>query len=167
MNDKFYRLIKQKYESKRADFTELFRTLLSIANKIGLDKSLEYLEKYVIEKRLSWLDKNLNKLEKTRNPIDDAYRIFYEVYLGISAPKDGEIVEKTDKKLVTRWWNYCPVLEVCKKLSLDTREICKKAYHKPVQIFLSKINPKLKFDRNYYCIRPHTSYCEEIITLKE
>lgn len=167
MNEKYYQLVKQKYGNKGEDFTDLFRTLLSIANQIGLDKSLEYLEKCVSEKRLLWLNESLDNLEKTGNPVDDAYRIFYEIYLGISTPKDGEIVEKTDKKLVTRWWNYCPVLEVCKKLGLDTREICKKAYHKPVQVFLSKINPELKFDRNYDCLRPHTSYCEEIITLDE
>ena len=33
-------------------------------------------------------------------------RIFYEEYLGISVPKDGEVVDKTDKKMVIRWWNY-------------------------------------------------------------
>jgi len=38
-------------------------------------------------------------------------------------PREGEIVEKTDKKLVMRWWNYCPVLEACKKLGLDMRVV--------------------------------------------
>ncbi len=165
MSDRYYQLIKEKHESR--DFIELFQTILSVSNEIGFDKALEYLEKCVIEKRIAWLNENLNKIEKTGNPIDDAYKIFYEIYLGISAPKDGEIVEKTKKKLITRWWNHCPVLEACKRLGLDTREICKKVYHKPTQLFLSKINPKLKFDRNYSHIRPYVPYCEEIITLEE
>jgi hypothetical protein len=42
-----------------------------------------------------------------------------------------------------------------------------KSYHKPVQAFLSKIDPRLRFDRNYEALRPHTVYCEEIITLEE
>ena len=167
MNEKYYRLVKQKYQNKRSDFTELFQTILDIGNEIGLDKSLEYLERCVIEKRLSWLDDNLDQMEKTGNSIEKAYRIFYEIYLGISAPKDGEVVEKTDKKLVTRWWNYCPALQVCEKLGLDTRVVCKKAYHNSTQIFLSKIDSKLKFARNYDCIRPYSPYCEEIITLEE
>ena len=78
-----------------------------------------------------------------------------------------EIVEQVDRKMVTRWWNHCPTLETCQKLGLDTREICRKAYHKPVQAFLSKIDPRLRFDRNYEALRPHTAYCEEIITLEE
>ena len=167
MSEKHYQRIKQQYQNREADFTELFQTILSVADEIGLDKALEYLEQCVIEKRLSWLDKNLEALEKTGNPIDDGYRIFYETYLGISTPRDGEVVETTGEKLVTRWWNYCPTLEICQKLGLDTREICQKAYHKPVQVFLSKIDPKLRFERNYEALRPHTAYCEEIITLEE
>ncbi|MFQ6067471.1 MAG: hypothetical protein ACE5K3_09375 [bacterium] len=167
MNDKYYQLVKQKYQTKGRDFTELFQTILDIGNEIGLDKSLEYLERCVIEKRLSWLNDNLENIEKTGNPIDDAYRIFYEIYLGISTPEDGEVVEKTDKKLLTRWWNYCPVLKVCEKLGLDTRVVCKKAYHNSTQIFLSNFDTKVRFDRNYHCIRPYSPYCEEIITLEE
>jgi hypothetical protein len=165
MNEKYYQLIREQYKHRGADFVELFQTVLSIGREIGLDNALEYLEQCVIEKRLSWLDKNLEALERTGNPITDGYRIFYEIYLGISPPKDGEIAEQTDKKLVTRWWNDCPTLEACKKLGLDTREICKKVYHKPVQVFLSQIDPRLKFNRNYDVLRPHTPYCEEIIAL--
>jgi len=165
MEDKYYKLILEKYRNKDNGFSGLFQTVLLIADEIGLEKALEYLERCVIEKRESWLNETPDKLEKTGSAVDDGYRIFYEKYLGISVPKDGEVVDKTDKKVVMRWWNYCPVLEGCKKFGLDTKVVCKMAYHKPVQVFLSRVNPKLKFDRNYDSIRPYTSYCEEIITL--
>lgn len=167
MKDKYYWLILEKYRKKKQDFAQLFQAVLAVGEEIGLGKSLGYLERCVIEKRLAWLDENLGKIERTGDAVEDGYRIFYERYLGISVPKDGEVVDKTDKKMVMRWWNYCPVLEACKKFGLDTRVVCKKAYHKPVQIFLSRIDPKLKFDRNYDSIRPYTPYCEEIITLEE
>ena len=146
--------------------SELFQTILAIAGEISVDKALAYLEQCVIEKRLAWLDKNLENFERTGRPVLDGYWLFYEGYLGISVPEDGEIVEQTERKLVTRWWNHCPTLEVCQQLGLDTREICQKAYHKPVQEFLARINPKLRFDRNYEALRPQTAYCEEIITLE-
>ncbi len=165
--DKHYRLIKQHYQKSKRDSTELFQIILSVADEIGLEKTLAYLEQCVTEKRLAWLNKNLEHLAKTGDPVFDGYRLFYEVYLGVSTPAEGEIVEKTEYKMVTRWWNRCPTLDVCQKLGLDTREICKKAYHKPVQEFLSQINPKLKFERNYESLRPHTTYCEEIIVLEE
>lgn len=165
--EEYYQRIKQQYENSRGDSTELFQTILSVAGEIGLDNALAFLEQCVIEKRLSWLDKNLESLDKMANPVLDGYRLFYESYLGISAPEDGEIVEQTERKIVTRWWNHCPTLEACQKLGLDTREICRKVYHKPVQVFLSKIDPRLRFERNYDALRPHTAYCEEIITLAE
>jgi len=167
MKDKYYELILEKYRNKESKFSGLFQAILSVDDEVGLERALGCLEKCVIEKRLGWLDESLDKMERTKDAVEDGYRIFYEEYLGISVPKDGEVVDRTDKKMVMRWWNYCPVLEGCKKFGLDTRVVCKKAYHKPVQIFLSRINPKLKFDRNYDNIRPYTPYCEEIITLEE
>jgi hypothetical protein len=165
--DKYYQLILEKYQHKESDFNGLFETVLSVADEIGLERILGYLEKCVTEKRVAWLDMNLDKMERTGNAVEDGYRIFYEKYLGIAVPKDGEIAEKTDRKIVIRWWNYCPVLEACRKFGLDTRVVCKKAYHRPVEIFLSRIHTKLRFDRNYDHIRSYAPYCEEITTLEE
>lgn len=97
----------------------------------------------------------------------NGYRWFYEKYLGVSVPEDGEIVKLSDKRIVSRWWNPCPTLEACKKFGLDTRVVCKKAYHQPVQAFLMQLHPGLRFGRNYECLRPHTAYCEEIIFLED
>jgi hypothetical protein len=44
--------------------------------------------------------------------------------------------------------------------------VCKGAYHKPVQTFLDRVDPRLKFDRNYSSLRPYTDYCEEILELR-
>jgi tRNA(adenine34) deaminase len=167
MDDRYFQLVKAKYALKGEDHSDLFQTILEIAEEASLHVALECLEQCVFEKRTAWLYQNLPALERTGNPIDDAYRIFYETYLGVSAPDDGEIVERAPGRMVTRWWNQCPTLDVCQKLGLDTREVCQKAYHRPVQVFLSRIHPALRFDRNYEALRPHTPYCEEILTLEE
>jgi hypothetical protein len=167
MDDQHYALVKAKYESAGEDHGDLYRTILAIAEEASLDVALECLERCVVEKRTAWLERNLPSLQRTGNPIDDAYRIFYEVYLGISAPDDGAIVERTPGRMVTRWWNRCPTLDVCQELGLDTREICRKALHRPVEVFLANIHPGLRFERNYPELRPHGAYCEEIITLEE
>ena len=165
MDEKYHDLIDYQYRNSGGDFTGLFQTLLSIAGEIGWDDALACLERCVVEKRLAWLNRNLGTLERTDDPVADGYRIFYGAYLGVSTPEHGEIVEATDKKLVTRWRNHCPTLEACRKLGLDTREICKKVYHEPVQVFLAEIDPRLRFARNYAALRPYAPYCEEIITL--
>jgi hypothetical protein len=68
------------------------------------------------------------------------------------------VVEATHSRLVTRWWNECPTLAACQKLGLDTREVCRKAYHRPVQVFLAKIDPRLRFDRNYALVQKQLPY---------
>lgn len=165
--DKHCQLIQQRYRQSKEDSTALFQAVLSVADEIGLDRALAYLEQCVIEKRLAWLDQNLNRLNRTDDPVLDGYHLFYEIYLGVSTPTDGEIVEKTGHKMISRWWNHCPTLEACKLLGLDTRKICKQVYHQPVQVFLLRVHPKLRFERNYESLRPRTAYCEEIIRLEE
>jgi hypothetical protein len=165
--DELYALIKQRYENSRNDSTELFRTILSVAEESGLERALGCLETCVTEKRLAWLNLNLERSCRTDDPVADGYRLFYERYLGVSIPGDGEIVERTDRRMVMRWRNRCPTLEACQQFGLDTRVVCKKAYHGPVQAFLSRVDPRLRFDRDYEALRPYRSYCEEIITLEE
>jgi hypothetical protein len=109
------------------------------------------------------LDNSSNK-----NPNELACEILYQEFLNLPlTPENVKIIEKIENKIVTRWHNFCPQLEACKVLGLDTREICGKCYEKPNQIFLSQIDPKLKFRRNYVKIRPYADYCEEIIEMTE
>ncbi len=163
----YYQRIKQQYQSFQGDSTKLFNEILTASNEIGMDEALAYLEQCVIEKRAAWLKANLDEAIDENDPVAEGYKWFYEKYLGVSVPEDGEIVEHTQKRIVMRWWNPCPTLEACRKLGLDTREVCKKAYQRPVQEFLRHIHPRLRFDRNYQSIRPHAAYCEEIIVLED
>ena len=158
--------IKTQYENARGDSAELFREILNISKEIGLDEALSILEGCVTEKRIAWAKAHLGEMKRTENPVLDGYRWFYEKYLGLSVPENGEIVEISEKRIVSRWWNPCPTLEACKQFGLDTRVICKKVYHRPVQEFLMQLHPGLRFDRNYDCLRPYTAYCEEIISLE-
>lgn len=164
MSDTHYIKIKEKYIA--GDSIDLFKYIQSIEFEIGFDSALLYLETCAKEKRLIWLEKQLPDITLSEDPLMDAYKIFYEMYLGFSIPRDGEITEKTEKKLVMRWYNHCPTFEACNKLGMDTREICKKVYQNPVREFLVRINPGLRFERNYNSIRPYTDYCEEMIFLE-
>ena len=165
MVDEYFERIKARYI--QGDSRILFETVLAVAEDIGRDQALGHLECCVLEKRLTWAELNLDNFERTRDPVYDGYRFFYETYLNVSVPQDGEIVERTAQKLVTRWWNPCPTLDACQLLGLDTREICQRVYSRPVQALIQKLDPQLRFTRNYVAIRPHALYCEEIIYLED
>ena len=156
------RIHRLYYES---NYDALFSELVKLSKTIGLRRALKVLEKMVIEKRLSWIQKNLDKFKLSEDIVWDGFRIFYNEYLGLQLGKDGVIVYRDNRKIISRWWNYCPVLEACKRYGLDTRVVCKVAYHKPVELFLRKISRRLRFNRNYDNIRPYAPHCEEIIFL--
>jgi hypothetical protein len=161
------RRIRRAYQQRGDDAMPLYRTILSVAGEIGLDPALSCLEQCVTSKRLAWLDEHPTHLERSGDPLLDGYHLFYEVYLGLTVPADGAIIEQSRERMVTRWWNRCPTLEACQALGLDTRHICRAAYHGPVQAFLSRIDPRLRFGRNYAALRPYAPYCEEILSLVE
>ncbi|MHA2063458.1 MAG: hypothetical protein ACXABY_03660 [Candidatus Thorarchaeota archaeon] len=159
--------IKELYRSSNGNLEELYGVMLKIADDVGLDVVFKSLEAHVIQRRDEWLDRHLDSQSRSDSVLEDAFHIFYEKYLGLSIEDDGEIIHMTNSSLVSRWWNQCPVLEVCEKLGLDTREVCHKVYDRPVQTFLSRIDSRLVFERNYDCIRPYTPYCEETLTIKD
>lgn len=162
-----YQRIRQQYQNFQGDSTELFRAILAAAAEIGMDAALAHLEQCVLEKRSAWLQANFHEMPGTADPLLEGYKWFYENYLRVGVPRDGEIVEHTERRVVMRWRNPCPTLDACQKLGLDTREVCKKAYEKPVQEFLKRIDPRLRFDRNYENLRPYADFCEEILSLEE
>jgi hypothetical protein len=149
----------------------LFQVVASAAQEIGLDAAWSILERYVIEKRIDWWETHRAGWVGTDRPLLDAYRLFYEDYLRISAPEDGEIVSSSGCRLTMRWWNPCPALEACVQLGLDTRLVCRKVYHRPVEALVSRLVPTdapyvLRFERNYAALRPYGPYCEESFVLE-
>lgn len=134
---------------------------LIMAQKIG---SYEFINKQLVEKRLHWYEENRDKIHLKGSDVRKAYTLLLIEYLALN-PEEVPVVYEDEKKIVWRSYNFCPVLEACKKLRMDTREVCKKIEEKSVQVLISKINSNLKFSRNYKKIRPYEKYCEEIIEL--
>ena len=78
-------------------------------------------------------------------------------------PEDLPILQENETEIVWASQNACPTLAACGRLGLDTRVVCRKAYEKSTQAFVSAIDPELRFLRNYRQIRPYADRCEERI----
>ena len=133
----------------------------------GQDKlKLQNIEKYLLDRRIKWFEKNRSLISELQgNDIEKAYRLLL-MKIRIRE-EDAPVIHETYNKIVFHSRNFCPSLEACKILGLDTRVICKAVFEKPTDALIKKINPKLRFERNYNNIRPYTSYCEEIILLEQ
>lgn len=123
---------------------------------------MEKLSSELSKKRKDWFEKNKgNLLNNDKDLLENAYEIFLKK-LSINK-NEAPVVEKQKNKIVIHSKNFCPTLEACKILGLDTRKICKKINEEATDKLLKKINPNLKFSRNYNKLRPYSEYCEEEI----
>lgn len=126
---------------------------------------LEVLAEDLSKKRLQWYANHGHCLAADGEDIlHTAYRVFLQK-LGITE-EQALIVQRDDKHLTLHCSNYCPTLEACNLLDLDTRFVCKYLTEKPTTDLIRQIHPKLRFTRNYERLRPDSDYCEEMIILE-
>ena len=125
--------------------------------------SYREIEKEVAQKRIDWIAKNCPEAGKQEHTSPrQAFESLFFDYMRL--PVDElPVLSETDTEIVWRSLNRCPTLEACQRLGLDTRQICRAAYEKSTQAFLSQFDPQLRFLRSYQEIRPHTDHCKEMI----
>jgi tRNA(adenine34) deaminase len=117
------------------------------------------------KKRLDWWEINKDNLNLSGSLPRQAYEMVLFRYMKIS-PEEIPIVEETENRITWVSSNFCPILEACKKLGLDTRVVCKQGAEQSVQDLISKLSPNLIFSRNYKDLRPYGKYCEESFELR-
>jgi tRNA(adenine34) deaminase len=125
--------------------------------------SCQEIEREVAEKRITWARQNLRAASLPVHPTPrQAFETLFFAYMGLPV-SELPVVSETATQIVWRSLNRCPTLEAAGRLGLDTRQVCRAAYEKSTQAFLSQLDPQLRFLRSYEEIRPYTAYCKEMI----
>lgn len=166
--ESFLAKFDEKDKIRGEGYALLFSFLLFLDEKSGrkkrVDGAFKKYEEFVCEKRRKWFEEVGKKIVNGRG-LEDLYKLFTQ-YHGLNE-KNHVILEKSEKRIIIGSMNACPVLYACRKLGLDTREICKKVYEKPAAYLLKLLNPNSRFSRDYEKIRPYYECCVEIIELIE
>jgi tRNA(adenine34) deaminase len=130
------------------------------------NNSLRTIEEQTVEKRNAWWDgRNAggNSGDPGMRPTPrSAFEALFFQYMGLAA-EDLPILREDENEIVWASRNPCPTLEACQRLGLDTRMVCRQAYEKSTQAFVSRIDPQLRFLRDYTTIRPLSDHCLERI----
>ncbi|MBM4457321.1 MAG: GNAT family N-acetyltransferase [Chloroflexi bacterium] len=118
-----------------------------------------------VDKWLAWWEANRQRLD-LRGPLPrQAYTLVLLDYMGLD-PREVPVVYEDDRAIIWRSANFCPTLEACRRLGLDTRIVCCSATEAAVQALVARLDPRLRFSRSYAAgLRPYADYCEEQITL--
>jgi len=124
-------------------------------------QSYRSIEDEVTRKRLAWFEQRPPEQQTPVSP-RRAYEVLFGEYMGL-ALADLPVVRETQDEIVWRSQNPCPTLAACQTLGLDTRRVCRAAYEKSTQAFVSQLDPQLRFLRSYEEIRPYAGYCLERI----
>ncbi len=113
--------------------------------------------------RNEWLDQALparpGYAEMTPREV---YELLFFEQMGLKR-EELPLVEDTPDRATWLSYNPCTLLEACRALGWDTRQVCRSGNEKATQAFVSRINPRLRFHRSYEKIRPYAPYCQEWI----
>ncbi|MEN6419447.1 MAG: hypothetical protein ABFC73_11065 [Clostridiaceae bacterium] len=128
------------------------------------EAALDALNEDSVLRRTSWFNEVCASFDfLSGDPLEAGYRLLLARF-GIS-PAEAPVVERTEQNIVFHSKNFCPTLEACRRLGLDTRLVCKRLNERATDALVKLVHPRLTFSRNYECLRPHAPYCEEMITL--
>jgi len=130
------------------------------------DAALAALNEDSVLRRVVWYKENKDRLSfLSEDLLDSAYQLLLTRF-GIS-PEEAPIVSRNENQITFHSQNFCPTLEACKLLGLDTRHICKCINEDSTNQLIRQIDPRLTFSRNYEKLRPYSPYCEEMISLNQ
>ena len=124
---------------------------------------LRDLERQVTAKRLAWFDAHGPGAGEGARPTPRrAYELLFRDYMDLPLA-EVPVVSESDTEIVWLSRNPCPTLEACRRLGRDTRRVCRGVYEKSTQVLVSRLDPELRFMRDYREIRPHAPHCRERI----
>lgn len=133
----------------------------------GADEAaLDALNEDSVLRRSAWFNENRAEFDYlSGDPLEAGYRLLLARF-GIT-PEQAPVIQRTERRIVFHSQNFCPTLEACRRLNLDTRLVCKHLNERATDALVNLVDPRLTFSRNYEQLRPYAPYCEETITLKD
>ena len=128
------------------------------------DSVLRKLNQDSVRRRTSWFLENKKNFKFISSDLlESGYRLLLERFR--ITPDEAPITYKSTDSVIFHSRNFCPTLEACRILGLDTRHICRLLNENSTDTLLKQIDKRLCFSRNYEKIRPYAEYCEEMITV--
>jgi len=123
---------------------DIYRLILAVGKRYGMDTAFEIMSETVTEKRLKWLDQAMEWLVLQGTDLEKGLQLFN----GYFKPKEGElkVVVQTERKVVFKRKEYVnAITHTCRVLGLDIIDVNNKIYARATNRMLARINPHLRY----------------------
>lgn len=129
------------------------------------DDRLRAFDAESMRKRIAWYQgADLAGARGSHDSLETAYRVLL-LKLGIGE-QQAPIRQRTEAEIRFHSRNWCPTLEACRILGLETARVCRLSNETSTDALIKMVDPRLTFTRNYERMRPGHDYCEEIIRME-
>jgi hypothetical protein len=122
---------------------DMYRLILAVGKRYGLDTAYEIMSETVTDKRLKWLDQAKEWLVLDGTDLEKGLQLFISYF----KPKEGElkIIEQTESRVVFKRKEFVnAITHTCRVLGLDVVEVNNKIYARATNNMFERINLKLK-----------------------
>ncbi len=122
---------------------DMYRLILAVGKRYGLDTAFEIMSETVADKRLKWLDQAQEWLVLEGTDLEKGLQLF----IGYFKPKEEElkIIEQTESRVVFKRKEFVnAITHTCRVLGLDIIEVNNKIYARATNRMLARISPNLK-----------------------
>jgi hypothetical protein len=106
------------------------------------EAALRALNEDSVQRRTAWFEENKSRFAfLSGDPLDAAYRLLLARF-GIP-PEEAPITFQDETRIMFHSQNFCPTLEACQILGLDTRYVCKHLNDDATNRLIQLIDPRL------------------------
>ena len=133
---------------------DMYRLVISIGKRYGMDQAYEIMSDTVAEKRLRWLDQVMDELELTGTEVErglDLYCKYFKL-----TEESFQILEQTRERVVFKRKDFIDAIaHACDVLGLDVIEVNNKVYARTMNLMFQRIssdvrNVVLKYRDGWY-----------------
>jgi hypothetical protein len=143
--------------------TTIYRLLLRVGKRYGMDTAYEIMSEGIAERRLRWLDQVKPELKLSGTEVEKGLAL-YRKYFG-SSDDEFKVIELTKDKAVFKRKDYVnAIFHACDALGLDPVTVNNKVYAGPMTLVLAKVIPGLKHS---YLKYDGDGWYEEMIELSQ
>jgi len=137
---------------------DMYRLVLAVGKRYGMDKAYEIMSDTVTEKRLRWLDQVMPELEPTGTAVEQGLALYRKYF----RPKDDDfrVIEQTEHRVVFKRKDFVDAIaHACGVLGLDVIEVHNKVYARAMNSMFERIHPALR----HVVLEYHDGWYDEII----